>query len=388
MINLKFSKEDTLAVKGIAIIMMIHFHGFSTAKSFTDFDISFFPFPEEIALLISNAFKICVGMFVFLSSYGLSISLKKYINSDGTLIKKGYSKYLYPRLFKLMSGYWFIFIMAQIPCAIITQSQTEVYFSDGISRGIYKFILDFLGLSYLFGTEPLNDNWWYIGFAILIIVIVPFIVYLVKKFNSWLPVILVMFIPRVILLGQNFSVGEKNNYMRWLLAAVLGVIFSEYNVFVRAKSFMIVKNKIISKLLKFTISTVILILLFYTRISFNSKAVKDYTYEFNDNIIPVFLIYYLYDFIIDIPVLRQILMFFGKHSMNMFLIHTFIRLTFLKSFVYSFKHFIIVTLIVTLISLGLSIIIELLKKLSGYNKLIEKIQNKIWDSFCTEKVRA
>ncbi|MGN0470638.1 MAG: acyltransferase family protein [Acutalibacteraceae bacterium] len=385
---MKFSKEDTLAIKGIAILMMVHFHGFSTANSFKNFDISFFPFSETTAILISNSFKVCVGMFALLSGYGLAISLKKYINTDGTLVKKGYSNYLYPRLFKLMSGYWFIFILAQTACAIITQSQAEIYFSDGIVRGIYKIILDFFGVSYLFGVEPLNDNWWYMGLAIFIIVIVPFIVYLVKRFNSLLPVVLVMFVPRIIFLGQDFSVGEKNNPMRWLLAVVLGVIFAEYDVFARAKSFMIGKNKIISKLLKFIISTATLLLMFYARISFNPKPVRDYTYEFNDNILPAFLIYYLYDFITDIPVLRQILMFLGKHSMNMFLIHTFIRLTFLKAFVYSFRHFILVTLVVVVISLVLSIIIELLKKVCGYNKLIEKIQNKIYDSFCTEKAQA
>lgn len=388
MINLKFTKEDTLAIKGIAILMMIHFHGFSTSKSFSKFDISFFPFSETTAILISNSFKVCVGMFALLSGYGLAISLKKYLNNDGTLVKKGYSKYFYPRIFKLMSGYWFIFILAQIACAIITQSQAEIYFSDGIVRGIYKIILDFFGVSYLFGVEPLNDNWWYMGLAILIIVIVPFIVYLVKRFNSFLPVILVIFLPRIIFLGQDFSVGEKNNPMRWLLAVVLGVIFAEYDVLARAKSFMIGKNKIISKILKFIISTAILLILFYSRISFNPKYVRDYTYEFSDNIVPAFLVYYLYDFITDIPVLRQILIFLGKHSMNMFLIHTFIRLTFLKSFVYSFRHFILVTLVVVIISLVLSIIVELLKKVSGYNKLIEKIQNKIYNSFCTEKAQA
>ena len=387
MINLKFTKEDTLAIKGIAILMMIHFHGFSTSKSFSKFDISFFPFSETTAILISNSFKVCVGMFALLSGYGLAISLKKYLNNDGTLVKKGYSKYFYPRIFKLMSGYWFIFILAQIACAIITQSQAEIYFSDGIVRGIYKIILDFFGVSYLFGIEPLNDNWWYMGLAIFIIVIVPFIVYLVKRFNSFLPVILVIFLPRIIFLGQDFSVGEKNNPMRWLLAVVLGVIFAEYDVLARAKSFMIGKNKIISKILKFIISTAILLILFYSRISFNPKYVRDYTYEFSDNIVPTFFVYYLYDFITDIPVLRQILIFLGKHSMNMFLIHTFIRLTFLKSFVYSFRHFILVTLVVVIISLVLSIIVELLKKVSGYNKLIEKIQNKIYNSFCTEKAQ-
>ena len=388
MINLKFSKEDTLAIKGIAILMMIHFHGFSTTNSYKNFDISFFPFSESAVILISNSFKVCVGMFALLSGYGLALSVKKYMNNDGTLVKKGYSKYLYPRLLKLMSGYWFIFILAQIACAIITQSQSEIYFSDGITQGIYKFILDFFGLSYLFGLEPLNDNWWYMSLAILIIVIVPFILYLIKRFNSLLPIILVVFIPRIILLGQDFSVGEMNNPMRWLLAVVLGVIFAEYDVLARAKGFMIGKNKVVSKLLKFVISTAILLLMFYVRISFSPKPVRDYTYEFNDNIVAAFLIYYLYDFIVDIPILRQILVFLGKHSMNMFLIHTFIRLTFLKSFVYSFRYFALVTLVVVIISLVLSVIIELIKKVCGYNKLIEKIQNKIWNVFCIEKAQA
>ena len=72
--------------------------------------------------------------------------------------------------------------------------------------------------------------------------------------------------------------------------------------------------------------------------------------------------------------MRQILLFLGKHSMNIFLIHTFIRK---YSFVYVSGYFLTNTLTLLLASLAVSIALEWLKKVSGYNRLIQNICVKI-----------
>ena len=61
--------------------------------------------------------------------------------------------------------------------------------------------------------------------------------------------------------------------------------------------------------------------------------------------------------------------------MNIFLIHTFIREYYLGDFIYSFENWIEIVAILFIISLAISIVLELFKKLIRYDKLIKKLQN-------------
>jgi hypothetical protein len=99
--------------------------------------------------------------------------------------------------------------------------------------------------------------------------------------------------------------------------------------------------------------------------------------EIKYDIIPVFAVYYCYDFIINIKYIGEILIYLGKHSMNIFLTHTFIRYYYLSDFIYSFKHFILINLVLLVLSLLLSIAIEYLKKIVKYKVLVEKLRNLI-----------
>ena len=64
---MNFSKKDTLVIKGVAIIFMLQHHNFLTEDRFKGFDIDFFPFSQYSMVTLATVFKICVGMYVFLS---------------------------------------------------------------------------------------------------------------------------------------------------------------------------------------------------------------------------------------------------------------------------------------------------------------------------------
>ena len=68
------------------------------------------------------------------------------------------------------------------------------------------------------------------------------------------------------------------------------------------------------KLLKFNLGTFFMLVLYmlYNRLSLNEF------WEIKYGVIPSLICCYLYEFWLDIPILKQILMFFGKHSMNIF----------------------------------------------------------------------
>lgn len=371
-----FDKKDTLAIKGIAILFMIQHHGFLSADRFEGFTVDFFPFSQAAVVTFSNFLKICVGMYVFLSGYGLTISLKKY-SSDYSLKGSQYKDFLYRRLWKLMTGFWVIYLLGFIISLIVTQRPIEVYFSKGVFTGIYSMLADITGLAYLFNTPTLNGTWWYMTLAIFIILVLPFIARLTKKHGPLLTILLCIFIPRIVSFYVQLQPDSKANISRWFFAAVLGVICAQYDLFARAKGFMITRNRIVSKLIKFVVLTGVLVLLYFTRVMLHKKGYSSMAYELTDNIIPIFVVYYCYEFIVGIPGIRQIFVFLGKHSMNIFLLHTFIRQYLLREFVYSFRHFALVTLVVLVLSLAVSIVIELLKKLLRFNKLVEFVDKKI-----------
>jgi peptidoglycan/LPS O-acetylase OafA/YrhL len=100
-------------------------------------------------------------------------------------------------------------------------------------------------------------------------------------------------------------------------------------------------------------------------------------WEIRYGVFPVLIILYLYEYVVDIPLINKILQCLGKHSLNIFLIHQFIRTNYLNNFIYSFKHFIIIGIVLLVTSLIVSILIELLKKCLKYDLLINKLQNKV-----------
>ena len=89
--------------------------------------------------------------------------------------------------------------------------------------------------------------------------------------------------------------------------------------------------------------------------------------------LPTVFIVFVNETVLRIPVLNSILVYFGKHSINIFLTHTFIRSIYFEEFTYSFKHFILICAILLAISLVISIVIDFLKKIIFYNKLTDKI---------------
>jgi len=65
----------------------------------------------------------------------------------------------------------------------------------------------------------------------------------------------------------------------------------------------------------------------------------------------------------------KLLPYLGKHSMNMYMVHTFIFVYFFKDFIYGFKYPILIFLALLLSSLTVSIILEEIKKRIGLYRL-------------------
>ena len=229
-------------------------------------------------------------------------------------------------------------------------------------------LIEIFGLSDIMGTTNLNSTWWYMSIAVLFVFSVPLFAKLYKKIGIVPTLLLVIFVPRII--GWEYV---NSSYISFLFPVLLGMIFAENNLMVRIANFKITKNQYVNKILKFVIEIALIIIIYivYTRLP------AKLFWEIRYGIMPVILMCYLYEFFIDIPVIKNILKFLGKHSMNIFLIHTFIQFYYLEDFVYSQGNFMKIAFVLLLISLLISIVLELFKKLIRYDKWIKKLQSCI-----------
>lgn len=354
-----FSLKDTSAIKGIAIFMMIFHHCFYDPARFSGYEINFSPFSQGSIVAICNMFKICVPIFAFLSGYGLYTTLTQSTTSF---------RWIRTRLIKTLSGFWFVYVLVFIFAQLYAGYPQKIYFQNGFFKGFLWMLLDVLGLAHLLHTPSLLATWWYMGAAIIFILLLPIFVKWISKLGILSLFIGIIALPRIVGIGYP---GGTSPYT-FLTAFLLGVTFSKYNLFHKLSSIQICKSKNWNFCLNFILATFVLGI----ATCFFAILPVDSFWEYKHGIYPALLIYYLRMYLIRIPVINPILAFWGKHSMNVFLIHNFIRHTFFKDFIYGFKHFIFIAIVLFIISLLLSFcIIEPLKKISRYDQIIRKISS-------------
>ena len=78
-----------------------------------------------------------------------------------------------------------------------------------------------------------------------------------------------------------------------------------------------------------------------------------------------------------IPVVRSVLSYVGKHSMNMFLTHTFVFEFWFREFTFSFRYPLLILTVLVIDTLLISVVIEWLKKLLHVDQFTKFIYNSI-----------
>lgn len=359
-----FSRDDTNLAKGVALLLMMFHHCFLSEDRFEDYTIIFSPLGKQMTMDIAAFFKICVGMFAFLSTYGITISLKK-VNNKFELSRKQYEEALFKRWFNLMSGYLFIFVLCQIFCALMDGRPREIYGGEGKLTAFFYILIDAMGMAKLFGTPMLIATWWYMSLALLIIFLMPVMVHLYSRFGTLFIIMFSIMFVRIF----SFKYGDIIIYF---FAFAMGIVFADKDLLARLKGYKICKNYILNKFLKLVISSALLILSFYVRRDVEFLFMAEIRYI----VIPVLVIYMGYEFLSDIPVLNSFLRFTGRHSMNIFLFHSFIRQAYFEEFIYGFRYIFLIVAVLFGVSLVVSILIEFVKKYLGYNKFTVRVREK------------
>lgn len=96
----KLSLQDSIRLKGIALLLLLWHHLFYSSNSaYTEC------YAAGVAIINTTGLmaKVCVALFVFLSGYGLTVQTQK--------LKLRYSDFMKKRLKKLMINYWVIWVL-------------------------------------------------------------------------------------------------------------------------------------------------------------------------------------------------------------------------------------------------------------------------------------
>ena len=368
---MKFTKEHTMQMKGIAIIILLFHHCFlnaqrwatvpyeklATTKGWGYYPISFAPFSSHTIQYLASFSKICVAMFVFMTGYGMWVSY------ESQKKKTTMSNYIKKRMVTLMTGFLIIFAVTEI-LAIPTGRFIEVYGHD--FRSVVYMIIDALGLAKLLGTPLFCLTWWYMSLAIVLIMIFPFVHSIMEKYQ-WVVVVASIIVPRAC------GFGQSTDLFRYLLAYTLGMYFAQHDLLARIKERFMEQN-MARKLLSLIVSLIGLAVIIKCR----QNAWIGWKYlDFWDGFAAMYVIVLSYIYILNGKWIVKGLGFLGKHSMNIFLIHSFYRDVFFHEFTYSFYYAWLDYIVLMVISLVTSIVLEWFKKLIRYEKFIDWVKRLV-----------
>lgn len=362
-----FSKENSLAAKGVAILMMMWHHCFLSGR-FEDFSINFRPLTQSQVVNIADFCKICVSLFAFVSGYGLYLSYRE-AKAEG----RRPTGWVLEKLIRTLSGYWFVLILAWIICTLLDGRPYQVYgFETSPFGGVWNMLVEFFGLTNLNGGALLNPDWWYISAAVTFIILLPLVCAGFEKAGCFCIIAAVLILTKSLV---GYPGGTR--LLSFLPIFCFGMAFSKYDLFGRWKQFWASRKAGPAiGIIKFIVMLLLLGLSYKLYYHLPTKVWWDVKW----NIYPLFVILFLYDYIFTCPVLNEVLIIFGKHATNIWLVHTFIRLCYANEFTYGMGHFVLIILVLFTISLTCSAAIEALKKLVHYDAWINKLLHALQKS--------
>lgn len=181
------TKNSSIELKGIAVLLLL-FHHF-----FYNIDIN-------IIKKLINYSKLTVGIFIFLSGYGLCASYSNF--------KESYIKFFIKNLKKLYKTFIFIFIFSVLIGSITNlRTLATVYNND-----LKDIALDLFGLLYLFKGKSFNITWWYMSLIIILYLFFG-VIHMILKKNFTLKERLIIFFFLALVLKLLLRFTGNTNYI-------------------------------------------------------------------------------------------------------------------------------------------------------------------------------
>ena len=334
----ELTKIDTNVLKGIALLLLLCHHLFYKENGLYD---DLFIAGHGLVNEWGKVCKVCVAIFVFLSGYGLVKS------SQGKEVKA--VTFYWNRMTKLLLNYWVIWLLF-VPIGVFFFGRTfELVYVNHIP---IRFLLDLGGLAYMFGFYGYNATWWFMSCIIMLYLLYPLLWY-----RGGLTLLIVLAMSIIISL---FHLPFLTPIRYYLMTFIVGMIFASTNLLSR---------------INLTSSTQrgAIFLLFVVCV-FVRNALGRFSMQFDTIICIVGIILYS-NIRIKNKLCQNSLEFIGRHSMNIFLFHTFIYSYYFREQIYAPRNPILIFLLLLGICLIVSVLIEKIKVLVHFQQLESYLRN-------------
>ena len=301
------SKHDTNVMKGIAIIAMLCHHVYTCLPSWIE------PYPIFLTTL-GILGKVCVAMFLFCSGYGLAVQYEKAMALSSSLKNTLCTTIIFviKRLVKFYSAYWFVFlIFVPITILFFNRPLSAAY---GGNMNIWRGLLfDILGIN---GFYSYNITWWFNRLIIIFYFAFP-ILYALIKYSKWLGLVLCFVAMRF---ADKFGILNYYSLILWQFPFVLGIGWAVYQEKMASLS-----KYVQQYVLWIKIGVILLMMLGVLQRLYNIIPFGNITNIRFDGFLSVLILLVVILVIRDLRYIYAILTFLGKHSINIYLIHTFLN---------------------------------------------------------------
>ena len=341
-IDYRITPAETQIVKAFAIVAMLIHH-------------LFYEHPEYglITHSVGIAGKICVALFVFLSGYGMATTFPKNIAGRLNTVKVFFF-FLGKRYAKFFLNYWVIFFVT-VPIGIFCFGRSlETAYGEGANL-IVCFIKDMLGQQ---GFDSYNITWWFNELILALWIFFPLFYYAMKNGFVAIGVLLFLFIS-----PGNFPYLLEifaNCFSLYVLPFCLGIAIA-----LHVDSISKILNILPQRIILYG-SVVATICLFFLR---GIPLFPSFSYFRVDPFLTLALVLAVVSVCRATKQQFKPLQYVGRHSMNMYLTHTYILGYFFGEYVFSLKHPVVMFVAVFSASLLVSITFEFVKGKARFYRL-------------------
>lgn len=316
-----FTKEDTNAVKGIAIVCMVFHHVYP--------NITYIPVNrmESVGILglIAVMGKVCVALLTLISGYGMAKSYSKAL----PIHIKNKIRFVSSHYVKLISWCWFVFLWSVV-IQYWLGNNILVGYGSGKTAGINLFT-DLIGIAGVLKRPTILGDWYYTAIVVFY-VLYPVIDYLIDKLKilflfftimPWIPWTL-KYIFEITKIENEYN---SDQWMYYLFSFAFGVYLSKNNILdKKMKEKMNLSNVLIS----------LLVLLIAILLRAYITIPMDLLLSYSIVLVYIYLVSYC-------DYLRKFLAALGAASAYMWLVHgIIIAITCMWEYKSAVSHFIIV----------------------------------------------
>ncbi|MBQ2890888.1 MAG: acyltransferase [Clostridia bacterium] len=352
--SFSFPKESSEMIKGVAILLMLFHHFFGFPNWYVE-GISYIGVPLRVntaEYVLGQFGHICVGIFAFLTGYGMFFSYQSGRNYIKSLKK----------LARFWAGYLLILFAIAIPLH---------YFVGSADISLKLILKNMIGYD-----TTLVPFGWYVRFYIAVMLTLPFI-YRAMPRNGFAgvglslvcPLIINLFLSRVPGINAFLvkTVAYTMEYFLWLPCVLMGLCFAKYGLLGKI-------DKGFEKLKKgeHIACIVLLLAIMYLR-AYKEDTIGTIIFSFDSFYVPLFVyicakyLNYAHGFI------KKILECLGRHSVNIWFLHSMFFFGTSALMKYAFLPKVSVLIIIWVICLCLPVSVVLRKASKG---LFPKKQSK------------